>query len=77
MRTKMDRKETAGLMKEVPGTFLSQMGWPDGWRGGGTREERRREGGLLNPLIPPYPTFLCMRVESLQSLSDSLQPCGL
>ena len=35
VRTKMDRKETAGLMKEVPGTFLSQLGWPDGWRGEG------------------------------------------
>ena len=30
--TKMDKKETRGLMKEEPGTFLSEQGWPDGWR---------------------------------------------
>jgi len=39
--TKTDGMETRGLMKEEPGTLLSQKGWPNGWR-----EERHRRGEM-------------------------------
>lgn len=38
--TQMDRKETGGLIKEEPGTLLSEQGWPDGRRGEGHKREK-------------------------------------
>lgn len=62
VRTKMDRKETAGLMKEVPGTFLSRLGWPDGWRGEG-HKRGEKEGGEppkpANPSSSYLPVLAC------------------
>lgn len=52
---RMDRKETAGLMKEEPGTVLSEQGWlMDGGEGGlGERRETRR------PAVPLEWRALC------------------
>lgn len=51
----MDRKETAGLMKEEPGAVLSEQGWlMDGGEGGpGERREMRR------PAVPLERRALC------------------
>lgn len=38
--TQMDRKETGGLMKEEPGTVLSEQGWPDECKAEGLKREK-------------------------------------
>lgn len=49
--TKMDGKETGGLMKAELGTLLSQLAWPDGWRGEGReRGEKKTRGRPAKPL---------------------------
>ena len=60
VRTKMDRKETAGLMKGVPETFLSQLGWPDGWRGE-AHKRGEKEGGRPPKPANPSSSYLPVR----------------